>query len=284
METTKRSRHGIALPIAILGAMATSACGNGNDAPLPGAPTITPTSASTHSSASPESTSPSPSITSRSAESHSAASKSSSATSPRKSSPVASQASKRASSAPSKAKASKTPATKPSFITRTYTYTITHPPKASTPAPRTSKQPSTTSRSATALPPIASPTSIAPGATENAGASRGGFRDDVMGTLASADVVPCGGLWKYQEGEGKIYYARELNCPGSLRYFPLSEGKANITLGGKRCNYRGSQDLDYTKDSLDSVKWLGNTIVQICIPAGSGSAPGAVRLFNFNCT
>lgn len=130
---------------------------------------------------------------------------------------------------------------------------------------------------------MASPSSVAPGATENAGASRGGFRDVSMGKLQDPNVVPCGGVWEYQMSQGKAYYARELNCPGSLRYFPLAGG-AKITLGEKQCSYRGFQNLDYTKDSLDSVTWLGNTIVQICIPPSEGGAvTGAVRLFNFTC-
>lgn len=101
------------------------------------------------------------------------------------------------------------------------------------------------------------------------------FSDNIAGKLADPTHVPCGGLWEYYYDN---FYAREIKCAGSDNYLNISKGE-KINIAGKSCTMVGAQNLNYNTDTMDKVKWYGNTIVQTCYHGNTGN----VRLVNFNC-
>lgn len=110
---------------------------------------------------------------------------------------------------------------------------------------------------------------------ESTEASSTVFSDNIAGKLTDFSHVPCGGLWEYYYDN---FYAREINCAGSDNYLNISKGE-KINIAGKSCTMVGAQNLNYHTDTMDKVKWLGNTIVQTCYHGNTGN----VRLVNFNC-
>lgn len=144
-----------------------------------------------------------------------------------------------------------------------------------TPAPSPTVEPAVKPEKTT--PPPAPQPPPAPTPEPPAPASSGVlWSDNVAGWLSDPKHVPCGGLWKYTS---ENFYVREITCAGSSRYHALSIGQ-EVNLGGRTCKMVGKQNLNYLRDDMGDVQWMGNVIVQTCY---TNQDRGNVALINFSC-